>query len=86
VYISTQIYLAQQVDPAWRTRAQALLSLLVGGVGNLIGYLVTGSWLHWCTKAGVVDWGTYWLGLAGLVTLVMVYFMVGYHGGGERRE
>jgi len=86
VYISTQIYLAQLVDPAWRTRAQALLSLLVGGVGNLIGYLVTGSWLHWCTKAGVVDWGTYWLGLAGLVTLVMVYFMVGYHGGGERRE
>lgn len=80
VYISTQIYLAQQVDPAWRTRAQALLSLMVGGVGNLIGYLVTGSWFHWCTKSGVVDWRTYWLGLAGLVTVVMVYFTFGYHG------
>lgn len=85
VYISTQIYLAQQVDPAWRTRAQALLSLMVGGVGNLIGYLVTGSWLHWCTSAGVVDWRTYWLGLAGLVTLVIAYFVVGYHIEGERR-
>jgi MFS family permease len=86
VYISTQIYLAQQVEPAWRTRAQALLSLMVGGVGNLIGYLVTGSWFHWCTRAGVVDWRTYWFGLAGLVTLVIGYFVVGYHVEGKRQE
>jgi len=86
VYISTQIYLAQRVDAAWRTRAQALLSLMVGGVGNLIGYLVTGSWLYWCRgQAGEVDWRSFWLGLAVLVTVVIVYFAVGYRGEGLRR-
>jgi MFS family permease len=86
VYISTQIYLAQRVDAAWRTRAQALLSLMVGGVGNLIGYLVTGSWLYWCRgQTGEVDWRSFWLGLAVLVTVVIVYFAIGYRGEGSRR-
>jgi MFS family permease len=42
VFITAQIYLEKHVDPAWRTRAQALMTLLNGGVGSLIGYLGTG--------------------------------------------
>ena len=37
VFITAQIYLDQQINPAWRSRAQALLTLMNGGVGNLIG-------------------------------------------------
>jgi MFS family permease len=79
-YISTQIYLARRIAPEWRTRAQALLSLLVGGVGCLIGYLVTGSWLAWCTLVTGVQWQQYWTGLNFLVLGVLVYFTVSYHG------
>jgi nucleoside transporter len=79
-YISTQIYLARRIAPEWRTRAQALLSLLVGGVGNLTGYLVTGTWLHWCTEDSKVNWQPYWLGLDLLVLVVLVYFAISYQG------
>jgi len=43
VLITAQIYLEQRVDTAWRARAQALMSLMSNGVGNLFGYLGTGS-------------------------------------------
>jgi len=78
-YISTQIYLAEKIEAQWRTRAQALLSLLTGGVGNLTGFLITGSWLHFCRNAsGGVLWTEYWLGLGTLVLLVLIYFAIGY--------
>jgi MFS family permease len=77
-YISTQIYLAKKIDPAWRTRAQALLSMMTGGFGNLAGYLFTGAWLALCETQGDVDWTQYWLVLNGLVLLVLVYFAISY--------
>ncbi|MBX3423150.1 MAG: MFS transporter [Pirellulaceae bacterium] len=79
-YISTQIYLAQRIEAAWTTRAQALLSLMIGGVGNLIGYLTTGWWLTMCRDDQHVDWQLYWSGLGGLVLLISLYFMSSYRG------
>lgn len=79
-YISTQIYLARRIAPQWRTRAQALLSLLVGGVGNLTGYLVTGTWLAMCTNGSDVNWQQYWIGLGLLVLAVLIYFAINYQG------
>jgi hypothetical protein len=79
-YISTQIYLAKRIAPQWRTRAQALLSLLVGGLGNLTGYLVTGTWLAMCTSGSDVNWQQYWIGLSLLVLAVLIYFAMNYQG------
>ena len=79
-YISTQIYLAKRIAPQWRTRAQALLSLLVGGIGNLSGYLVTGTWLAICTSGSDVNWQQYWIGLSLLVLAVLIYFAMNYQG------
>jgi MFS family permease len=79
-YISTQIYLAKRIAPQWRTRAQALLSLLVGGIGNLTGYLVTGTWLAICTSGSDVNWQLYWIGLSLLVLAVLIYFAMNYQG------
>ena len=50
VFITAQIYLDQRVEVAWRARAQALMSLMNSGVGNLIGYLGTGWWFAACAR------------------------------------
>src|SRR6185436_3163635 len=50
VFVTAQIYLDQRVDANWRARAQALMALMSGGVGNLIGYLGTGWWFTACAR------------------------------------
>lgn len=75
VFITAQIYLNQRIDGAWRTRAQALLTLMNGGVGNLIGYLGSGWWFAACTPHAVTHWHWFWGGLVALVAAVMAYFL-----------
>ena len=83
-YISAQIYLAEQIEAAWRTRAQALLIFMTAGVGNLAGYLFTGAWLGACStvdSSGTnVSWPMYWIGLAAVVFGVFLYFGLSYKG------
>lgn len=76
VFITAQIYLDQRVDAAWRTRAQALMTLMNGGVGNLIGYLGGGWWFHACTTGHHTHWPMFWLGMSAIVGMVTVYFAV----------
>ena len=83
VLITAQIYLDQRVDASWRARAQALLSLMNGGVGNLLGFLGTGWWFSACTHSSATQWSLFWGGLAAAVGLVMVYFLSAYHGIGS---
>ncbi len=79
VFITAQIFLDQQIDPAWRSRAQALLTLMCGGVGNLIGYLGSGGWFDACTRAGHTRWPLFWNGLALTVAAVLGYFLLAYN-------
>jgi nucleoside transporter len=81
VFITAQIYLAQRIDPAWRTRAQALLTLMNGGVGSLIGYLGTGWWFDACARPAGESWPRFWGGLAVTMAAVMIYFLT-YRGRG----
>jgi hypothetical protein len=83
VLITAQIYLDQRVDAAWRARGQALLSLMNGGVGNLLGFLGTGWWFNACAQASATPWPRFWGGLAIAVGLVMAYFLTAYHGIGS---
>ncbi len=78
VFITAQIYLNQRIDPAWRSRAQALLTLMNGGVGNLIGYLGVGWWFDACTGAAPTHWTAFWGLLAGSAALVLLYFLAAY--------
>jgi len=82
VFITAQIYIDERVDPSWRARAQALMSLMVGGVGNLLGYLGTGWWFAANARASGEDWPVFWTGLALSVAVVLLYFLVAYHGRG----
>jgi hypothetical protein len=83
VYITAQIYLDQRVDAAWRARGQALFSLMTSGVGNFIGYLGTGWWFAACEQTLGTHWPLFWSGLAVAAAVVMVYFLIAYHGRGK---
>ncbi len=82
VFILAQIYLEQRVDPTWRTRAQALLSVLNSGVGNLLGYLGTGWWFATCTQPTGTQWPAFWGGLSTLAAIILIYFLIAYRGKG----
>lgn len=79
-FITTQIYLEDRIDPKWRVRAQALLALLMGGFGNLIGYLGGGWWHEACQTAGGTDWHRFWWGETLLTAAVFVFFVFAYRG------
>jgi len=78
VLISATIYINQRVEPAWRTRAQALLALLNGGVGNLIGYLGSGWWFKACSSPAGTRWSLYWGLLSLMVVGIAAYFVSAY--------
>jgi nucleoside transporter len=86
VSITAQIYLEQRVDKAWRARAQALLTLMNNGVGNLIGYLGTGWWFAACARPAGTQWTIFWGGLSASVAVVMIYFLTAYQGKVSRKE
>lgn len=83
VFVTAAIYLDHRVDSAWRTRAQALMTLMNGGVGNLIGYLGTGWWFNACTTDNNTRWPLYWGALSVSVAVVLIYFLTAYRTVGD---
>jgi nucleoside transporter len=82
VFITEQIYLNERIDPAWRARAQALMSLMNSGFGSLAGYLGAGFWFAACSDSSGTRWTTFWFVLATAVGAVLLYFLATYHGRG----
>ena len=80
VYITAQIYVDQRLETGWRARAQALMTLMNTGVGNLAGYLGTGAWFAACTGPNGTQWPRFWNGLAVAAAAVLVYFLLAYQG------
>ena len=80
VYITAQIYLDERVSAQWRARAQALFTLVVGGVGSLVGYIGTGAWLAANTGTTGTRWGFFWGGLSLLTAAVLIFFLCSYRG------
>lgn len=79
-FITAQLYVEHRVDPRLRTRAQALLTLMISGFGNLSGYLGSGWWRAHCLSHGETQWPVFWLGLTGVCVLVFVFFATCYTG------
>ena len=75
VYITAQIYLNQRIDSAWRSRSQALLTLMNNGVGSLVGYLASGWWFADCTTGLQTHWPLFWCALSAVVAAVLAYFL-----------
>jgi len=85
-FITAQIYLDQRIEARWRARAQALFSLMTGGVGNLCGYLGTGWWFQAAHRDGVMNWSLFWGVLGIMIAVVMVYFFSAYRGRGRQQH
>jgi nucleoside transporter len=85
-YTTAQIYVNDRVEAGWRTRAQALLTLMNSGVGYLAGYLGCGLWFAACTEESGTRWPVFWGGLSAGVTAVMIYFLAAYRGRGRAPE
>jgi hypothetical protein len=79
-FITAQIYLEQRVDPRMRARAQALLSVMLAGFGNLFGYLGSGWWRRACMEGSATHWPVFWLGMSGAAAGVFVWFAANYRG------
>ncbi len=79
-FVTAPIYLDGRVEPEWRARAQALMSLMTSGVGNLFGYLGAGWWFTVCDRPEGMRWSMFWGGLAATVAVVLVYFLATYRG------
>lgn len=83
-FITTQIYLEERIDPRWRVRAQALLTLLMAGFGNMAGYLGGGWWHATCKVDGHTDWQRFWIGETALTAAVCLFFALAYKGRGKQ--
>jgi hypothetical protein len=79
-FISAQIYLDQRIDRAFHARAQALLTLMVSGVGTLVGYLGCGWWREACASPAGTNWPLFWSVLCGLMIASLAYFLWNYEG------
>jgi MFS family permease len=80
VYVTAQIYLDQRVDASWRARAQALMTVVYNGAGNMFGYLSAGAWFAACTGPTGTRWTMFWTGLALACVGVLIYFLTVYKG------
>ncbi len=79
--VTAQIYLEQRIPPEMRARAQALLTLMMSGIGSLVGTLGCGWWRVMCKDGGTaVDWSRFWLGLTVVMMGVMLFFAIAYRG------
>jgi len=85
-FITTQIYLEERIDPKWRVRAQALLTLLMAGFGNMAGYLGGGWWHAVCKVDGHTDWQRFWIGETALTAAVCLFFALAYKGRGSHNK
>lgn len=79
-FITGQIYLDERVESAWRGRAQALMSLMNNGIGNLAGYLGTGWLFNACHAPQGMRWSLFWGMLAAVSAVVAAYFVSAYRG------
>jgi MFS family permease len=79
-FVTAQLYLEHRVEPRLRARAQALLALMIGGFGNLFGYLGSGWWRQLCEHGTDAQWPLFWGGLCAATAAVLVYFTVSYTG------
>lgn len=78
--ITAQIYLEQRIPQELRSRAQALLTLMMSGIGSLAGTLGCGWWWMACKTGDRVNWPLFWSVLAAMVGAVFVFFAVSYRG------
>jgi MFS family permease len=79
-FMTTQIYVEERIDSTRRNQAQALLTLMINGVGSLIGY----SFYYWWYDSRFVNtaegrnWSVFWLPPLILILITAGIFCLRY--------
>lgn len=79
-YVTGQMLVDRRVPPEMRGQAQALLGVMIGGIGGLVGSLVCG-WYYAATVTATLSslgWLSFWAGLAATILATTIYFWLGY--------
>jgi nucleoside transporter len=78
---SGRVFIDNRVEPGMRAQAQALLSLMSGGLGMVLGtLLVDQMYKRLVVAEGGPGWSAYWWILTGMCALAWLVFMIGYRG------
>ena len=83
VLVTAQVYVDQRVDASWRVRAQSLLYLGTNGIGSLLGFVGAGWWFQAASRPAGPQWHLFWGGLAAVMGIILVYFLIAYRGIGS---
>ncbi|MGE9266661.1 MAG: MFS transporter [Verrucomicrobiales bacterium] len=75
-----KVFVDRRVDVGMRAQAQALLTLVSGGLSALTGTFVVDALYELIVRGGNGGWTTYWLVLTGMGGLAMLFFALGYRG------
>jgi MFS family permease len=75
--VSGRLFLDKRVPNTMRGQAQALYQLLVGSVGGIVGAFFCGWFYASQISATSQNWTIYWLVLAGMALVPLLYFAVG---------
>jgi Nucleoside H+ symporter len=78
IYIPAQIYVERRIARRLHARAQALLTLMVAGVGTLAGSLFCGWWREACFGVNGTDWPVFWLALCVAMVSVFAFLAFSY--------
>ena len=73
----------REVATSMRNQAQALLTVMIGGVATILGVCTCGALYRWCVESDGPGWGGFWSILFGLTIVATVVFCVGFKGGGK---
>jgi hypothetical protein len=77
-YIPGQIYIDRCIARSMQARAQALLTVMVSGVGTLAGYLGCGWWREACRTPVGTNWPLYWSVLCGVLIGAFLFLATQY--------
>jgi len=78
--VAGRIFLDKRVPGTMRGQAQALYQLMVGSVAGIVGAFFCEMIYQRQVTADLSSWTGYWLLLAGMAMIPLVYFFVGVVG------
>ena len=81
-----QVHMEQWVSPELRGRAQGMLSLIFGGIGNLFGVLIVGRLFTMMVDLESNEgWVTYWSVLSLMAVVPVVFYLARYDRGQKKQ-
>ena len=81
-----RVFLNRRVDQRFRAQVQALVTFASMGLGSLVGTLLCGKLYDLMVVGGHGGWTVYWVSLAAMCLLTLLYFAVGYQGAASQAK